>query len=800
MSVLNNSLLLGADAGGYTISRSLRFNSADSAYLSRTPASAGNRKTFTVACWVKRSVLGTTQYIWEGGSPDGYSTRLALRFTTADVLSLITGGIAFRVTTQVFRDPSAWYHIVVAFDTANSTAANRVRVYVNGVEITTFTTSNDPSQNDDTGWNMAASHSIGRSHIDSVYSNLYLADFHNIDGQALTPTSFGEFSATTGVWMPKAYTGTYGTNGFRLTFADNSAATATTLGKDAAGSSNWTPNNLSVTAGAGNDSLVDVPTNGSETDTGAGGQVRGNYPTWNPLKRFNVNVALANGNLDTSVSQTASTEAAVATFALPTTGKWYWEITLQTYTNASADVFIGVGTIANATQNTASNLTSGGGYYRGNGTITNLSNSAQTSGGTWSQGDIIGIAVDVGAGTAQFYKNNVAQGATPSFSFTAGTELVPYIANDNSANAKVTNANFGQRPFAYTAPSGFKALCTANLPAPLVTKPSTVMDVALYTGTGANLAVSGLGFSPDFIWTKARSAVDNHILVDQIRGVGNILLSNSTQAESAYSAFVSFDSNGFTKAAAESVNGRTYAAWTWDAGSSTVTNTQGSISSQVRANASAGFSVVTYTGNGTTGTVGHGLGVAPGMVIIKSRSDGAANWTVWHSGLTNGYYIYLNTTGAQTNTSASQFFGNTSTTVNPSSTVITLGGANAVNNSSPATYVAYCFAPVAGYSAFGSYTGNGTTNRNFIYTGFTPRTLIVKRTSSSGTNWRIIVPGQVFLSPNTADSEYASLPGPIQALANGFEIFGGADINDASQTYIYAAFAESPFGLNNRAR
>jgi hypothetical protein len=750
---------------------------------------------------MKRSKLsGTNEFIFGTG---GSNTVSQFFFDSSERLRYgeFTGEPF--VTAASFRDPSAWYHFVFVFDTTNATSADRYILYVNGTRATTSTYT-APTQNTDGAWNRNVGHAIGGtadggSNAPLPSFNGYLADIHFIDGQALDPTSFGEFSATTGVWMPKQYTGTYGTNGFKLDFADNSSNTATTLGKDTSGNgNNWTPNNLSVTAGAGNDSLVDVPTNGSEVDTGSGGQVRGNYPTWNPLKRFNVNVALANGNLDTSVSQTASTEAAVATFALPTTGKWYWEITLQTYTNASADVSIGVGTLANATQNTASNLVSGGGYYRGNGTITNLSNSAQTSGGTWSQGDIIGIAVDVGAGTAQFYKNNVAQGATPSFSFTAGTELVPYIANDNSANAKGTNANFGQRPFAYTAPSGFKALCTANLPAPLVTKPSSVFDVKLYMGNGGTQTISALGFSPDLVWLKARNNNFVNGLFDTVRGPSRFLVSNSTVAElvNEVDGYLSaFTSDGFTLSPGTSSsntfnsNAGTQVAWTWDAGSSTVTNTQGSITSSVRANASAGFSIVTYTGGGVDGSVGHGLGVAPVIYFVKNRSA-SSNWAVAYTIVDGSLdFMYLNLTNAA---------GNATQSV-PTSTVINLQQ-SAGETTNGNNYVIYCFAPVASYSAFGRYTGNGSTDGPFVYTGFRPRFILVKRTDGV-IQWTILdtarSPANVAdqrLFPNLSQAETVNGDGNTDLLSNGFKPRNvDSAFNANGGTYIYAAFAESPF-------
>ncbi len=809
MSGLDNSLLLGADAaaGGYTISRSLRFNSADSAYLSRTPASAGNRKTWTWAGWVKRPKLNSgsawlCNYDVNGYNGFNFGFTNAFGSVPADVIRIVElgGSTPFNtelVTTQVFRDPSAWYHVVLAYDTTQATAANRVKLYLNGVQITTFSTATYPSQNFDGYVNKAETYYIGKYGAISTYQNDYLADIHFIDGQALDPTSFGEFSATTGVWMPKAYTGSYGTNGFRLTFADNSAATATTLGKDAAGSNNWTPNNLSVTAGAGNDSLVDVPVNGSEVDTGAGGQVRGNHCVMNPLTATSV-YTLTNGNLDISCTST-SAPVALGTIAV-NSGKWYWEMTLgdgYAYPGvAKIDSRSSVGFLGASTGQFMYNTGTPSASYV-NGSTYNYSTAA-----TATTNDVIGVALDFDTNTVTFYKNGVSQGAFGSNLL--GTDTWAPAFKSNSTTSAVFN--FGQRPFAYTAPSGFKALCTANLPAPTITQPSTVMDVALYTGNGSTQTITlPGGMSPDLVWIKGRSVGYGHRVFDTVRGTGGLLYTNATDAEvaqpNANDTFSSFNSNGFSLGAGIGLNqsSATYAAWCWDAGSSTVTNTAGSISSQVRANASAGFSIVSYTGTGANATVGHGLGVAPSMIIIKERSQGTGGWIVYHASIGSGGALYLNMT--QVVVTASTWFNSTS----PTSTVFSLG-ANGELNDNGQTNIAYCFAPVAGYSAFGSYTGNGSTDGPFVYTGFRPRWILLKDSTNAG-SWELIDTARIGynganyrLFPNLSDAEFADHR--VDILSNGFKLRVGAGsaINSSNAVIVYAAFAESPFGLNNRAR
>ena len=783
----NPLLLATAAAGGYSISRSVRFNSSDSAYLSRTPASAGNRKTWTWAGWVKRSDLSASFRQLFTAADNNYAQNGFDDLGRLRHYPLNNGNAAIR-TVALFRDPSAWYHIVFYTDTTNATASDRLRIYVNGVRQDV--TGTFPSQNLDLSFNQAIAHNIGRYHTGSEYFSGYLADIHFIDGQALDPTSFGEFSATTGVWMPKAYTGTYGTNGFRLNFADNSAATATTLGKDAAGSNNWTPNNLSVTAGAGNDSLVDVPTNGSEVDTGSGGQVRGNYCTLNPLDKSS-SVDLSNGNL-TNVGTTTNVMCRSTIFV--SSGKWYYEVTLATY---SGNPIFGW---ASSSANLASwvgNSTSSWGYAAN---AMKYSNGGGSSyGASFGAGDVVGVAADLDAGTLVFYKNGVSQG-------TAYSNLSGALCPAFSSGASTTvDFNFGQRPFAYTAPSGYKALCTANLPAPVVTKPSDLFDVKLYTGNGSTQTISGLGFSPDFLWFKVRNNTSHHTLYDVIRGATKSLNSSNTNAEATEGGGLSsFTSDGFSLSGDNTVQGSTnasggtYVAWAWDAGSSTVTNTAGSISSQVRTNNY--LSIVTYTGTGANATVGHGLGVAPQMIIVKSRGS-VTNWGVGHTSIGWANALRLNTTDAS---SAQATFWNSTA---PTSTVFSVGTGPSTNNNGD-SIVAYCFAPVAGYASMGSFVANANSDGPFVYTSFKPRLVLCKLSSASGADWLIFDTArspynvvQANLRPNTSGAEESAFA-RIDILSNGFKVRAGSGVEPNGtngNTYIYAAWAESPFNYSRAA-
>ena len=334
----------------------------------------------------------------------------------------------------------------------------------------------------------------------------------------------------------------------------------------------------------------------------------------------------------------------------------------------------------------------------------------------------------------------------------------------------------------------------------------TVMAATLYTGTGAtqtiNNSANGVSFQPDLVWVKGRSGATDHAWYDAVRGVQNQLESNTTTAETTETTgLTAFGSTGFTVGALAQMNTNTatYVGWQWNAGGSTVTNTSGSISAQVRANATAGFSVVTYTGNGTSGaTIGHGLGVAPRMIIVKNRSSGTASWEVYTAmtGATN--YLRLNSTIAST--TGSSYWNNTA----PTNSVFTVGNDGDTNGNGN-SLVAYCFAAVAGYSAFGSYTGNGSTDGPFVYLGFRPRYIMIKQSSAAGENWEMWDSSRgaynistPLLYANLSNAETAGSSARFDALSNGFKVRStNAGVNASGGTYIYACFAENPLKFAN---
>jgi hypothetical protein len=449
-------LILGANSltgGGYEIDNSLRFNSGSTDYLTRTPASDGNRRTFTISLWVKRSNLGTFQnLLWV--DPSTYDI---FRFNDSDKLYFSKDdNTALRLTSKVFRDISAWYHIVVAIDTTQASADDRVKMYINGVEETAFDTLVNPSLNEQMHYNEATQHWIGTSSVESQLYGGYMSEYYMIDGQALDHTSFGEFDEDSGIWKPIAYTGTYGTNGFYLEFKDSSA-----LGDDTSGNGNdFTVNNLTSI-----DQTTDTPTN--------------NFATMNPLTSHGT-VTLAEGNNQVNVAD--NTDNCTSSFMV-SSGKWYWE---GKYT---------VGTLAmvgirpegmNVYQTNLFNLTGTyqGYYYYADSGNQRPANTAY--GNTFAVNDIIGIALDLDNNKLYFSKNGVFQnsgdptsgatgtgaisiatsGLTWGFSFTSGGGSDTFQMNFGNPPFAITTGNSdanGYGNFEYAVPSGYYALNTKNL-------------------------------------------------------------------------------------------------------------------------------------------------------------------------------------------------------------------------------------------------------------------------------------------------------------------------------------------------
>jgi len=764
-----------------TINNSLRFRGSNSAYLNRTPASAGNRKTWTYSAWVKRGLLGADRAIFASYSS---SVNLGqLYFLAADTLTFYdytSGYVSQLNTTQVFRDPAAWLHIVISYDTTQGTAANRIKMYVNGTQVTAFATATYPSQNYDGYINSNLVHYISTYNgVHNIFDG-YLADVHFIDGTAHEPTAFGQFDANS-YWVPKTPSGlTYGTNGFKLNFSDIALTSGSNsgLGKDTSGNTNyWNTNNISVTSGATYDAMIDTPTN--------------NFATLNSISHLSAGATFSNGNLQ--VVTVVSGDNAYPATIFASSGKWYAEFTQISV--ASGQNVVGVIPPSFPTS-TPPGFSTNSYAYRSGGN--KAAYSIQTAyGATYTDNDIIGVALDLDNGKIWFSKNGTWQAsgdpaAGTNAAFTGLSGLYTFAVGDTGSSSNGTIlCNFGQRAFAYSQPTGFVALSENNV--------AEVTD---------DLE------QPDLVWIKSRTGATNHMLFDRVRGVNKHLSSSTTDAESTdVNSLIQFNKNGFYIGNNSNINtsASTYVAWMWKANGAGATNNQGTTTSTVSASTTAGFSIVKWTNPSAATTIGHGLGVTP-LFIFRKSTNFANNWSVWHGSVMSSVdqYMLLNSTNA-VGTDA----GIWGATV-PNAT--TFGITPSKDGGNGNNMIAYCFAPIAGYSAFGSYTGNGLYENNkgvFVYTNFKPRYIFIKRTSGSYLGewyiWDVArdIYNVVFrpVSANSSALENNYWPpwngaggngSDLDILSNGFKLRdagagSAAGFNKSGDTYIYAAFAETPF-------
>ena len=549
------------------------------------------------------------------------------------------------------------------------------------------------------------------------------------------------------------------------------------------------------------DSVLDTPTNYT-ADSGNNG---GNYATLNALADLKFQTRpLSNGNLDFIGNTSASSgyPTAFSTIGM-TSGKFYCEATVYNSTDQSG-VYVGVCDKQMVTTEVSVGSTypggPGGSAYGAHGKMEQNNSVISTGNGNYTGGDVIGIAYDADNGKLYFSKNgsfvnsaNPAGGTNPNLSSITGEQFFVFGGYENRGLI----VNFGQRPFNTTPPTGFLSLCTQNLTDPTIADGSTAMNAVTYSGDGTNgRAVTGVNHSPDLVWIKARNQTDGHNLFDIVRGTTKVIKSNNTNAELTESnSLTAFDSDGFTVGdnssnAQVNASGFNYVAWTWDGGSSTVSNTNGSITSSVRANTTAGFSIVKWTNPSNAGTVGHGLNAVPSFIATKGL--GSCEWQLYHKDLGNDYKLYLDDTDSKVSSSVWS-----STT--PTSNVFNF------NDNRTQDFIAYCFAPVAGYSAFGSYEGNGSSDGPFAYTGFRPRWVLIKRTDGGAENWVVydttrnttnVMGKQLYPNLSAAEADAGTNPSYaiLDCVSNGFRIRGShTSFNLDGGTFIYAAFAEHPF-------
>ena len=808
-----NPIRLGASGvtEDFTVDRSLRFNSGDNTELSRTPSGAGNRKTWTLSFWAKIASddLGSHGFLFSTGANANNKVQINLESSNRLAFEAKSGGSTQALVrpSNNLRDPTAWYHFVIRVDTTDSTSTNRIKIYINGEQQTDLSQNTFPSQHTEFEWNKAQEHNIGRRTYSSNFYNGYLAEINFIDGTALTPSSFAETNSTTGQWVPKNTAGlTYGTNGFRLQFADNSGTSATTLGKDTSGNSNnYTPSNFNVTNNSvENDSVLDTPTN--------------NWCTMNPLTGFwdqSGSLDLETDGLLHGDNPNSGDRANHATFRLQSGKKYYIEGVYLEPSGGGSQCKWGITTVDGTGKSGghASKPQGTGGFgidWRGGAGTTQSHDEGSTSniGSRPSNGTVIGVAIDLVNGKFYAHQGNTyynsgdpdnGTGAIITgiptgveYNFTAS-------ADSGGPNFSEYKINFGQQGFQHQPTTFTDVLNSQSLDDPAISFPNKHFGTILYTGTGSSNSVSDstqVNFTPDWVWIKKRSNSENNEIQDAVRGATKRLSTNASDAESTVAGSISsFNSNGFTVVDAGTTNesGETYVAWCWNAGGSTATNNDGSIASQVRANTTAGISIV--TANGSSGsTIGHGLGVQPDLIIEKDR-DNSQLWRVFHyqMGGSDSYGAVSDNLHLNSNAGFPPSLGAATRIRNVTNSVFeSFGGF------SGSKQVFYCITSVKGFSKVGLYEGNGQNDGEFVHTGFRPAWIIIKSTASSE-HWRIFdnqrspfnqVNKHAFASNNSAESTETGM----DFLANGFKLRDSdGHQNTNGHNYIYWAFAQAPY-------
>ena len=830
-------------AEDFEIERSIRIDQGtadvnNGSNFEHTYSSAGNRKTFTISVWVKKCFTpgnigdGDDQYsIFSTGGGGSGAANGNLLFYNNDNLYFVSqpqpSPNARFITNRKFRDPSAWYHIVVAVDTTQATQSNRVKIYINGIQETSFSTETYPSQNDDLQFNQAVRHRVGSnslgSNLNSTYGNFngYLADFNFIDGLQLTPESFGKTKVTTGQWIPIDTAGlTFGSNGFRLEFKDNSATTATTLGKDTSGNSNnFTPNNASVTAGKEDDSMFDTPTN--------------NFPTLSQVDRtYTTGVKLTQGNLKWQYNYKPASKTVRATMALPSTGKIYMEWENEQGSGQPGRMSWGLVRYASQGQTydyqaynhvDYINISYGGSTWNGT-THLNPPGSGWPS-FTFYTGERAALAIDcsngkwwlgkvASNGSTTWYANDGGTDGDPAGgtnesatlpNFTTATEWMPFVGwHDGGAASSTTfyaNINFGNHSFLGTIPTGFEKLSSKVLDEPTIKLPNKHFDLLLYTGTdtAASRTITGLNFSPDWVWQKRRNGTNWNTLHDTVRGVGKTLYSNDTSLDTTnnqYGYISAFTSDGFTWSPGSTNNsdgnhtGGTYVSWCWNAGdtdSATYTVKVVSDSGNKYRFNDFGTSAVTldlaeggtYTFDqsdssmsshpmklSTTANGTHGGGSSYNTGVTYQLDGSSVTESAFVSGFSSASSRKLIITVAASAPTLYYYCHYHSGMGGAVNTNSTLGSSN-FDGTIQATVKANT---TAGFSII-TYTGNGSNGSSVGHgLGVTPDAVIIKRRDSTG-NW-------IFESPHTYNGK-----GMYLNFNNGSDS-AGADTTSRSSTLV----------------
>jgi len=748
-----------AAAAGYEIDYSCRFNPDDNTYLVSTLGTPSSTTAFTMSTWVKRGVLGNWTAIYSSYKGSGSGDRSSIYFRGGDDNALtVTGeeGAATPLqknTTQLFRDPHAWQHIVISFDLTAS-SSTYCRLYINGSQVTSFSTDTVPSADQALAWNRDGyTFTVGCDAKTLAGDDFdgYLSQTCLIDGQTLTASSFGETNSS-GVWVPIDITGlTFGNNGFLLDFADDSD-----LGNDVSGNNNdFTSSGL-----AANDQVTDTPTN--------------NFPTWDPLYPGGANAVLSNGNLKLTAGSGNRPQNTSVVF--PATGEYWVEFTV-TVTPSAAGVFLGL-------------IDADGNFinYQGDGDKDINGSVTSTWGATFGQGDRIGFHVDLDDDVITPYKNGASQGSiasTPFASTLTGGMVRMYMHGNSAADA--ISINYGQLGFEDTPPDSSVALCTTNIPVPTIADPSAHFQPNTRTGDGSAGAVAQTGnsqFGTDLIIIKNRDETDEWKVVDTGRGATYEINTDTANAQSQ-------DSNGVT--AFSATDG--YTIGTGAGGYND--NTEKFIDYHFQEGSTPGMGInasVSHT-QGSETEIAHGMGLVPAFAMLK-ETDAATSWWIFHKDLTSKTANYLIVDTSVAEQTITDVWGT------QTSTNFVIG--DAAGGLASGTYVCYSFAEVAGFSSFGTYTSNGSADGPVIITGFKPALTIFKR-FDAGNQWIVFDGARNTYNPVDLRSPLDSNLDPetsgidLDYLSNGFKlrnvsaIFnGGSGVTSA--TYIYMSWAINPFG------
>ena len=828
----------------HTINQSLRLNRAESAHLYKTwGADADSNKIFTFSIWFKRRGAGdgSNEEVLVNskntGSGTGQGYTLLGFYRDSELFYYTQNGGNNGTSKALFRDPGAWMHLCWQYDTTQSTESNRIRFYINGVQNATTTdnwtvggSSLYPAEDSVmTSMNQNGQlNAIGAGINNSVnfgYFDGYIAEVIMLDGITTDCTAFGEF--VDGVWIPKSYSGSFGTNGYHLDFADSSA-----IGNDVSGNNNdWTSSGL-----AAHDVVPDSPTN--------------NFAAFNPLIIYynpSYPAVFSEGNLKVYRADN-NWVTALSTLAV-SSGKWYAEFVCTVGGNyiAMGILDIGAGNAVSSGFFIGEELNSVS-YYGGNGykyVSQGAGGSTTSYGSTFGIGDVIGVALDLDAGTVKFYKNNTVQASgTAAASSLSGTfafgasvygnnAIVANFGQDGSFANYLTGGNVGTQTdgngigaFKYAPPSDHLALCASNLPAITIgpgqdEQADDYFNTVLYTGDGDNDVTATNTFAADWVWLKNRTdSSTNHYVQDSVRGFGaskslstnaatiegynggapssHNIVTGSTSLRLVSSDFATDAKNFVALTLKTCGSANTFNVDGTGYGSASDASLSGGNIAPTGASVSttSGFSIIEYTGNGSANqTIKHGLSSAPEFIIIKDREANSNNgqWQVSSSAIGDDYgYLSL----------ASPAFTGTGQMIPTSgdATTVTIGrDATVLTNETGDDFIMYCFNSVEGYQRIGVYTGNGAADGAFVYTGFRPAWVLIK----GGTNnWSIYdnkrdidnVVGE-YLIPNNGDG--AGTAATMDFVSNGFKLRTAGSYANQAVTFFYYAIAEAPFKFAN---